>query len=164
MITALLAAGAAASFTLTSPDLSKAKPIGNKHVFNSFGCSGDNVSPALEWKGAPKAAKSFALTVYDPDAPTGSGWWHWVVYNIPAGTTKLDSGAGDAKGSGLPIGAVQGNTDFGAPGDTASAMVLLVATHRRPAAANRDRATIPAPEKQDLPAQCESFGRLAAVW
>ena len=116
MITALLAAGAAASFTLTSPDLPKGKPIGNKHVFNSFGCSGDNVSPALEWKGAPKSAKSFALTVYDPDAPTGSGWWHWVVYNLPAGTTKLDAGAGDAKGSGLPIGAAQGNTDFGAPG------------------------------------------------
>src|SRR5438067_2248212 len=94
MITALLAAGAAASFTLTSPDLPKGKPIGNKHVFNSFGCSGENVSPALEWKGAPKSAKSFALTVYDPDAPTGSGWWHWVVYNLTAGTTKLAAGAG----------------------------------------------------------------------
>src|SRR5947208_16041223 len=95
MISILLAA--AASFTPSSPDLPKGKPIGNKHVFNSFGCSGENVSPALEWKGAPKNAKSFALTVYDPDAPTGSGWWHWVVYNIPADTTKLPAGAGDSK-------------------------------------------------------------------
>src|SRR3954465_10766271 len=70
MIAALLAAGAAASFTLTSPDLPKGKPIANKHVFNSFGCSGENVSPALEWKGAPSKAKGFALTAYDPDAPT----------------------------------------------------------------------------------------------
>ena len=116
MLTTILAAGAAASFTLTSPDLAKGKPIPNKHVFNSFGCSGENVSPALEWKGAPKTAKSFALTAYDPDAPTGSGWWHWVVYNIPASTTKLDAGAGDAKGAGLPQGAAQGNTDFGSPG------------------------------------------------
>ena len=112
MLIALLAA----SFTLTSPDLPKGKPIPNKQVFNSFGCSGENVSPALAWKGAPAGAKSFALTVYDPDAPTGSGWWHWVVYNLPASATKLDAGAGDAKGSGLPAGAVQGNTDIGAPG------------------------------------------------
>ncbi|MCA1828468.1 MAG: YbhB/YbcL family Raf kinase inhibitor-like protein [Myxococcales bacterium] len=117
MLSILLAAGAAASsFTLTSPDVSREKPIGNKYVFNSFGCSGENVSPALQWKGAPKNTKSFALTVYDPDAPTGSGWWHWVVYNIPADTTTLRAGAGDSKGSGLPTGAAQGNTDFGQPG------------------------------------------------
>src|SRR5262249_36583378 len=116
MLSILLAAGAAASFTLSSPDLPKGKPIGNKHAFSSFGCSGENVSAAVEWKGAPKAAKSFALTVYDPDAPTGSGWWHWVVFNIPADATNLPAGAGDAKGSGLPAGAQQGNTDFGAPG------------------------------------------------
>ena len=116
MFVILLAAGAAASFTLTSPDLPKGKPIANKQVFNSFGCSGENVSPALEWKGAPSKTKGFALTVYDPDAPTGSGWWHWVVYNIPASTTKIDAGAGDPKGAGLPAGAAQGNTDFGTPG------------------------------------------------
>jgi Raf kinase inhibitor-like YbhB/YbcL family protein len=110
------AASAAGHFTLTSTDISEKKPIDNKHVFNSFGCSGENVSPELTWKGAPSGTKSFALTAYDPDAPTGSGWWHWVVYNIPAGTTSLPSGAGDAKAPKLPEGAVQGNTDFGTPG------------------------------------------------
>ena len=116
MLSILLAAAASSSFTLSSPDLPKGKPIGNKFVFNSFGCSGENASPALEWKGAPKNTRSFALTAYDPEAPTGSGWWHWVVYNIPADTTKLPQGAGDAKGGGLPSGAQQGNTDFGTPG------------------------------------------------
>ena len=110
------AASAAGNFTLTSTDISAKKPIDNKHVFNSFGCSGGNVSPELSWKGAPSGTKSFALTAYDPDAPTGSGWWHWVVYNIPASTTSLPSGAGDAKAPKLPEGAVQGNTDFGTPG------------------------------------------------
>jgi Raf kinase inhibitor-like YbhB/YbcL family protein len=110
------AASAAGNFTLTSTDISAKKPIDDKHVFNSFGCSGGNVSPELSWKGAPKGTKSFALTAYDPDAPTGSGWWHWVVYNIPASTTSLPSGAGDAKSPKLPEGAVQGNTDFGTPG------------------------------------------------
>jgi Raf kinase inhibitor-like YbhB/YbcL family protein len=110
------AASAAGNFTLTSTDISAKKPIDDKHVFNSFGCSGGNVSPELSWKGAPSGTKSFALTAYDPDAPTGSGWWHWVVYNIPASTTSLPSGAGDAKAPKLPEGAVQGNTDFGTPG------------------------------------------------
>ncbi|HEY2030299.1 MAG TPA: YbhB/YbcL family Raf kinase inhibitor-like protein [Myxococcales bacterium] len=110
------AASAAGNFSLTSTDISAKKPIDNKHVFNSFGCSGGNVSPELSWKGAPSGTKSFALTAYDPDAPTGSGWWHWVVYNIPASTTSLPSGAGDAKAPKLPEGATQGNTDFGTPG------------------------------------------------
>ena len=81
-----------------------------------MGCTGKNVSPSLMWYGAPAGTKSFALTMYDPDAPTGSGWWHWVVYNIPASATSLAAGAGDASKKLLPAGAVQGNTDFGAPG------------------------------------------------
>jgi Raf kinase inhibitor-like YbhB/YbcL family protein len=109
-------ASAAGTFSLKSTDVSAAKPIDNKFVFNSFGCSGENVSPALAWTGAPAATKSFAITVYDPAAPTGSGWWHWVVFNIPASTTSLPAGAGDAKAPKLPDGAVQGNTDFGTPG------------------------------------------------
>jgi Raf kinase inhibitor-like YbhB/YbcL family protein len=110
------AASAAGKFTVTSPDLSLTKPIDEKHVFNAFGCSGENISPALEWKNPPSGTKSFAVTAYDPDAPTGSGWWHWVVYNLPASSTGLPSGAGDAKSPKLPGGAVQGNTDFGTPG------------------------------------------------
>jgi Raf kinase inhibitor-like YbhB/YbcL family protein len=105
----------AAPFTLTSADLPANKPLANKFVFNSFGCAGENKSPALEWKNAPAGTKSFAVTVYDPDAPTGSGWWHWTIFNIPAKTTKLAENASqDAKL--LPAGAVQGRTDFGKSG------------------------------------------------
>jgi len=109
-------AAAAGKFSVTSSDLSAQKPIGNKFVFNSFGCQGENVSPALRWSNPPAGTKSFAVTAYDPAAPTGSGWWHWVVYNIPANTTSLAQGAGDAKSPKLPEGAAQGNTDFGTPG------------------------------------------------
>ncbi|HTR79457.1 MAG TPA: YbhB/YbcL family Raf kinase inhibitor-like protein [Gemmatimonadaceae bacterium] len=107
---------AAPRFTLTSPDLTPNGRIAEAHVFNGMGCSGRNVSPALVWKNAPTGTKSFAVTVYDPDAPTGSGWWHWVIYNIPASVTSLSSGAGDATGTAAPRGSVQGNTDFGTPG------------------------------------------------
>jgi Raf kinase inhibitor-like YbhB/YbcL family protein len=106
----------AAGFTLASPTIKPGSMLTEAQVFNGFGCSGKNVSPALKWSGAPAGTKSFALTVYDPDAPTGSGWWHWVVYNIPAGTTELTEGAGTTDGKGLPAGSVQGRTDFGAPG------------------------------------------------
>ena len=104
------------SFTLASPDLPEGKPLPNAQVFNSFGCTGQNISPALTWTNAPAGAKSFAVTVYDPDAPTGSGWWHWVMFNIPAGTTSLPAGAGDPQGGKAPQGAIQSQTDFGAPG------------------------------------------------
>jgi Raf kinase inhibitor-like YbhB/YbcL family protein len=105
----------AAGFTLTSPTVKPGAKIGDAQVFNGFGCSGKNVSPALKWSGAPKDTKSFALTVYDPDAPTGSGWWHWVVLNIPATTTELPEGAG-GEGGKLPSGAMQVKTDFGKAG------------------------------------------------
>jgi Raf kinase inhibitor-like YbhB/YbcL family protein len=104
------------AFSLTSPDVKDGGTLTNKQVFKGFGCSGENVSPALAWKGAPAGTKSFAVTVYDPDAPTGSGWWHWVVYNLPATATGIAAGAGDATKKLLPAGAVQGRTDFGSPG------------------------------------------------
>jgi hypothetical protein len=106
-------AAQAAGFTLSSPTIKPNSMLGEAQVFNGFGCSGKNTSPALTWSGAPAGTKSFALTVYDPDAPTGSGWWHWVVYNIPAGTTQLPEGAGAVDGKGLPAGTIQGHTDFG---------------------------------------------------
>lgn len=65
--------------------------------FNGFGCKGKNQSPQLSWKNAPKGTKSFAVTMYDPDAPTGSGWWHWGVIDIPSDQNELASGAGNAK-------------------------------------------------------------------
>ena len=83
-----------------------------QQVFNGFGCTGANVSPELSWSNAPTGTKSFAVTMYDPDAPTGSGWWHWTVFDIPVGTTHLPSGAGDARKGLLPVGAVQGLTDL----------------------------------------------------
>ncbi|MEP7058146.1 MAG: YbhB/YbcL family Raf kinase inhibitor-like protein [Caldimonas sp.] len=98
---------------LSSPTIKPGSTLTEGQVFNGFGCSGKNVSPALKWGGAPSATKSYAVTVYDPDAPTGSGWWHWVVYNIPATVTELPEGAGAADGKSLPAGAAQGRTDFG---------------------------------------------------
>lgn len=107
-------AAMAASFTLKTSSFDVKKPLPMKHVFNGFGCTGENISPALEWTGAPKDTKSFAITVYDPDAPTGSGWWHWTVVNIPASVTKIEEGASNNKK--LPEGAVEGRTDYGKPG------------------------------------------------
>lgn len=104
------------TLTLTSPNFRPGASLQKAQVLNGLGCSGGNTSPALSWAGAPTGTKSFALTMYDPDAPTGSGWWHWVVYNIPASTTRLASGAGTIDKTLLPAGAVQGNTDFGQPG------------------------------------------------
>jgi Raf kinase inhibitor-like YbhB/YbcL family protein len=103
----------AGDFTLTSPTIKSGSFLTEEQVFDGFGCSGKNQSPALKWTESPKGTKSFAITVYDPDAPTGSGWWHWVVYNIPAKVTEIATGAGDPTGKLLPPGAVQGRTDFG---------------------------------------------------
>lgn len=112
------AAGQASAqkFALTSAQIKAGGKIADEQTFNGFGCTGANISPALSWSGAPANAKSFALTVYDPDAPTGSGFWHWVVFNIPAGTTSIPKGAGDVKANTMPAGTVQSRTDFGVPG------------------------------------------------
>jgi Raf kinase inhibitor-like YbhB/YbcL family protein len=100
----------APEFTLSSPDL-KSGVFDNKHVLNGFDCKGENISPALEWRNLPAGTKSLALQVYDPDAPTGSGFWHWAVYNIPPTATGLPQGAGN-QAARLPTGAFGGNTDF----------------------------------------------------
>ncbi|WP_018235078.1 YbhB/YbcL family Raf kinase inhibitor-like protein [Ensifer sp. BR816] len=108
------ATAAHAEMKLTSNDLVAAKPMAEAQVFNGFGCSGKNISPQLQWSGAPAGTKSFAIMAYDPDAPTGSGWWHWTVFNLPADATEVANGA---SGSGkLPAGAIEGRTDFGASG------------------------------------------------
>ena len=108
--------GAMAKFTLTSTDFTEGTTLANAQVFNEFGCKGGNVSPALAWSGAPAGTQSFALLMHDPDAPTGSGWWHWIVYNIPPGTSALAAGAGDPKKGQMPAGAVQGRNDYGSVG------------------------------------------------
>jgi Raf kinase inhibitor-like YbhB/YbcL family protein len=106
---------AAGKFELKSADVKPGAMLSDMQVFNGFGCSGANVSPQLSWRNAPTGAKSYVVTVYDPDAPTGSGWWHWVVYDIPATATELPQGAGSGKAA-LPEGAKQGKTDFGTAG------------------------------------------------
>jgi len=102
-------------FTLKSTAMRNNGTISLPQVYNSFGCTGKNISPDLQWSGAPKNTKAYAITMYDPDAPTGSGWWHWVVFNIPANTTHLNAGAASHGGT-MPAGSVQGKTDFGTPG------------------------------------------------
>ena len=99
------------AFELSSPDLKPNAPIPQKHVYNGFGMTGENVSPALAWKNPPAGTQGYALTCYDPDAPTGSGWWHWVVVNLPGTATGLPAGAGSGKG--LPAGALQIRNDYG---------------------------------------------------
>jgi Raf kinase inhibitor-like YbhB/YbcL family protein len=102
-----------AGFALSSPTIKSGGTLPDAQVFNDFGCKGKNVSPQLKWSGAPKGTKSFAVTAYDPDAPTGSGWWHWVVYNIPAAATELAEGAGTVDGKSLPAGSAQARNNFG---------------------------------------------------
>ncbi len=106
----------AGRFTLSSPEIRPGHELPSAQVNDANGCKGGNVSPELRWQGAPAGTRSFAVTFYDPDAPTGSGWWHWVVFNLPAGEAGLAAGAGASSGTKLPPGAVQSRTDFGVPG------------------------------------------------
>jgi Raf kinase inhibitor-like YbhB/YbcL family protein len=102
------------SFTVTSPDVTDGRPLDLRHVHASAG--GQNLSPSLEWSGFPEATRSFVVTCFDPDAPTGSGFWHWVVVDVPVDVTSLPQGAGAADGSALPAGAFSVASDFGVAG------------------------------------------------
>jgi len=110
------AALAADSFTLESAEVKPSSTIAEAQVYKGFGCEGGNVSPSLKWRNAPAGTKSFAVTVYDPDAPTGSGWWHWVFFNIPASMTSIPMGVGNPASGQTPKGAVQSKNDFGKTG------------------------------------------------
>jgi Raf kinase inhibitor-like YbhB/YbcL family protein len=109
-------AAAAGEFTLSSPQMQAGSQMAMEQVFNGFGCTGKNVSPELHWSGVPAGTKSLALTVYDPDAPTGSGWWHWLIFNMDPKTTSLPANAGDVSAKLAPAGSVQSRTDFGRTG------------------------------------------------
>ncbi|WP_203546674.1 YbhB/YbcL family Raf kinase inhibitor-like protein [Dyella caseinilytica] len=103
----------ATDFIVSSPAFSPNGILKDAQVLHGFGCSGQNISPALMWKGEPQGTRSFAITVYDPDAPTGSGWWHWVVFDIPASVHNVVEGAGTVDSKALPATAIQARTDFG---------------------------------------------------
>tara|TARA_B100000287_G_scaffold338703_1_gene324744 strand:- start:898 stop:1434 length:537 start_codon:yes stop_codon:yes gene_type:complete len=109
----ILSAPAFADFSLSSNDIKPGKMMAMEQVYNGFGCTGKNLSPQLSWDKAPSGTKSFAITAYDPDAPTGSGWWHWIAFNIPASVNSLDSGA---SGNSMPAGTVESRTDYGSTG------------------------------------------------
>ncbi len=106
-------AHAADSLSFSSPEVKPGSTLTTAHVFNGFGCTGENRSPALSWSGAPAGTKSFAVTVYDPDAPTGSGWWHWMVFDIPASANSIPANAGTIGGELLPKGSRQNRIDYG---------------------------------------------------
>jgi Raf kinase inhibitor-like YbhB/YbcL family protein len=107
------------SFTVRSTTIQDGAPLPPAQMSGMFGVpGGKDVSPQLAWSGAPKGTKSYAVTMYDPDAPTGSGFWHWAVANIPATVTSLPEGAGDERGVLLPVGAFQ------LPNDTRAARFL----------------------------------------
>ena len=106
------------AFTVISNSFKDGDYLGKDHILSAnfgFGCAGGNISPHLKWSGAPAGTKSFALTCFDPDAPTGSGFWHWVMVNIPADVSELAAGAGNPGGK-LPAGALQTRTELGATG------------------------------------------------
>ena len=100
-------------FTLRSPSIVPDKPMPERYIYNRSGCHGRNLSPPLEWTGAPPDTKSFAITVFDPDAPTKHGWWHWAMVNIPSNVTRLKEGASLNE---VPLGAIEGITDYGSRG------------------------------------------------
>ncbi|HVO87474.1 MAG TPA: YbhB/YbcL family Raf kinase inhibitor-like protein [Casimicrobiaceae bacterium] len=100
-------------FKLHSPDIKAEATVPPANVYQ--GCGGQNVSPALEWHNPPSGTRSFAITMYDPDAPTGSGWWHWMAFDIPASATGLARGAGNPTGT-RPAGMIQARNDYGEVG------------------------------------------------
>lgn len=111
-ISALVAHGSLA-LELSSTDIGHGEFMAKTHEFTGFGCDGSDLSPALSWSGAPKGTEAFALLVHDPDAPTGSGWWHWQVINIPKNVTSLSTGAGKKDSKLMPKGSIQIENDYG---------------------------------------------------
>ncbi|MCO5150961.1 MULTISPECIES: YbhB/YbcL family Raf kinase inhibitor-like protein [unclassified Shinella] len=107
-------AAQAADFTVTSKAFASGT-VQPPQFANIMGCTGENLSPDIQWSNAPEGTRSFVVTIYDKDAPTGSGWWHWVVVDLPAGATSLAAGAGSGKAA-LPAGARMTPTDMGTPG------------------------------------------------
>ena len=104
------------ALTLTSDDIEDGSPLPHRHLADIMGMTGDNQSPHLRWSGAPAETQSYSVTCFDPDAPTGSGFWHWVLFDLPASVTELPRGAGSGDMTGLPSGAIHARNDAGAHG------------------------------------------------
>jgi Raf kinase inhibitor-like YbhB/YbcL family protein len=102
------------SFTVTSSDMADGQPLSLPQVSGVFGAGGEDISPQLAWSGFPAETRSFAVTCFDPDAPTGSGFWHWAVADIPADVTDLPTGAGSPDSADLPAAAITLRGDAGA--------------------------------------------------
>jgi hypothetical protein len=98
---------------VTSGTFENGQTMPQSTLFSGFGVGGHNRSPHIAWSGEPPQTKSFAVILHDPDAPTGTGFFHWIVFNIPADVHELSEDAGQASGANLPAGTVQGHTDFG---------------------------------------------------
>jgi Raf kinase inhibitor-like YbhB/YbcL family protein len=114
VLASLTFSASAADFQLQSQSVSEGAQLSSEFVFQGFGCEGGNLSPQLSWVNVPEGTKSFAITAYDPDAPTGSGWWHWNVINIPSNITSLEIGVSGTDD--MPKGAVEMTNDYGAKG------------------------------------------------
>ncbi|MGH8278903.1 MAG: YbhB/YbcL family Raf kinase inhibitor-like protein [Gammaproteobacteria bacterium] len=162
-------ASAAGRFALTSGDFANHGTIPMAQVFNRDGCEGKNLSPALHWSDAPAGTKSFAITIYDPDAR--GGWWHWLVFNIPANVGSLPAGAGSEHSTSLPRGAIQGRNDFGLgyyggpcppPGDAPHhyrITVYALRVSKLPLGANTSDAALAPYLRADVLAKAELTGR-----
>lgn len=112
LISCITPAHAEPAFSISSTDMVNQKPLSIQQVFNKSGCNGGNLSPQISWQHAPTGSKSFAITLYDPDSPVGSGWWHWIAFDIPSTTNGLPTGAGNSTDK-MPIGSIQARNDFG---------------------------------------------------
>lgn len=112
---ALAAVLLTSGFALRSPDIAPGGAIARNYVYDQSGCHGGNISPDLSWDHPPAGTRSFAVLMFDPDAP-GGGWWHWAVFDIPAAVSSLQAGAGDPARHLLPRGAIQVRNDFGTLG------------------------------------------------
>jgi Raf kinase inhibitor-like YbhB/YbcL family protein len=111
-LSAIAAPALAAEFVLSSTDVKAGSPMGIAQAYTA--CKGQNISPALAWSGEPAGTQSFAVTMFDTDARSGAGWWHWLLFNMPPTVHGLAGGAGGEGSKDLPQGAAQGRNDFGA--------------------------------------------------
>ncbi|MCG9749799.1 YbhB/YbcL family Raf kinase inhibitor-like protein [Vibrio brasiliensis] len=112
-VTAMAYSGASNALQLTSQDIEEGHPMAKTFEYSGWGCDGGNLSPQLSWQDIPQGTKSFAITAYDPDAPTGSGFWHWIALDIPAKTTQLPRGANISELGGQEVRIDYGSVGFG---------------------------------------------------